>query len=101
MLRFITSRSSNIEAGNGEACEPVSRNLRDASYTDRKTRKARDCRHNRAVTTKANHLPVRVFMKAEFILLGLTALFTAATLFFGTKNGYYDTDNYHGNGSAH
>jgi hypothetical protein len=22
-------------------------------------------------------------------------------LFFGTRNGFYDTDKYHGNGSAH
>ena len=40
-------------------------------------------------------------VKAELFLFGLTALFTVTTLFFGTKNGYYDTDDYHGNGSAH
>ena len=35
------------------------------------------------------------------ILLGLSALFVLATLFFGTKGGYYDTDDYDGNGTAH
>lgn len=40
-------------------------------------------------------------MDIKLILVGLTALFVVATLFFGTKNGFYDTDSYHGNGSAH
>lgn len=40
-------------------------------------------------------------MDIKVILLVLTALFVVATLFFGTRNGFYDTDNYHGNGSAH
>jgi hypothetical protein len=40
-------------------------------------------------------------MDIKLILAGLTALFVVATLFFGTKNGFYDTDDYHGNGSAH
>lgn len=35
------------------------------------------------------------------ILLGLSAAFVLATLFFGTKGGYYDTDDYDGNGTAH
>lgn len=35
------------------------------------------------------------------ILLGLSSLFVLATLFFGTKGGYYDTDDYDGNGTAH
>jgi len=35
------------------------------------------------------------------ILLGLSAAFVLATLFFGTKGGYYDSDDYHGNGTAH
>ncbi|MFN3926982.1 MAG: hypothetical protein ACK4QL_06595 [Pseudanabaenaceae cyanobacterium] len=35
------------------------------------------------------------------VLVGLTVLFSLTALFFGTKNGYYDTDKYHGNGSAH
>ncbi len=29
------------------------------------------------------------------------SLFVLATLFFGTKGGYYDTDDYDGNGTAH
>ncbi|MDJ1172518.1 hypothetical protein [Roseofilum capinflatum] len=40
-------------------------------------------------------------MDVKLILVILTALFTVTTLFFGTKNGFYDSDNYHGNGSAH
>jgi hypothetical protein len=35
------------------------------------------------------------------VLIGLTVLFTVSCLFFGTRNGFYDTDKYHGNGSAH
>lgn len=35
------------------------------------------------------------------VLLVTSGLFVLATLFFGTKGGYYDTDNYDGNGTAH
>lgn len=35
------------------------------------------------------------------ILLGLGVAFCLATLFFGTKGGYYDSDDYDGNGTAH
>jgi hypothetical protein len=37
----------------------------------------------------------------KVVLAALTLLFIVSTLFFGTRNGFYDTDNYHGNGSAH
>ena len=40
-------------------------------------------------------------MDVKFFLLILSVIFPIACLFFGTKNGFYDTDNYHGNGSAH
>ena len=40
-------------------------------------------------------------MDVKIILVGLTVIFTIACLFFGTKNGFYDSDNYDGNGSAH
>lgn len=40
-------------------------------------------------------------MDVKSVLIVLTALFTLSSLFFATKNGFYDTDNYHGNGSAH
>ena len=43
----------------------------------------------------------RDFMDVKLILLGLTPLFIVACLYFGTRNGFYDTDDYHGNGSAH
>ena len=35
------------------------------------------------------------------ILLALSLVFCLTTLFFGTKGGYYDTDDYDGNGTAH
>ena len=35
------------------------------------------------------------------VLLGGSGQFVLATLFFGTKGGYYDTDKYDGNGTAH
>lgn len=35
------------------------------------------------------------------VLLAGSGLFCLATLFFGTKGGYYDTDDYDGNGTAH
>lgn len=40
-------------------------------------------------------------MDVKLILVILSAVFTAGCLYFGTKNGFYDTDDYHGNGSAH
>lgn len=40
-------------------------------------------------------------MDVQLILLAFTPFFAAACLFFGTRNGFYDTDKYHGNGSAH
>ena len=40
-------------------------------------------------------------MDIKLIILVLTGLFVVSSLFFGTKNGFYDSDNYDGNGSAH
>jgi hypothetical protein len=40
-------------------------------------------------------------MDIKAILPALAVAFTIACLFFGTQNGFYDSDNYHGNGSAH
>lgn len=40
-------------------------------------------------------------MDVKLVLAVLTVVFTVGTLFFGMKNGFYDTDKYHGNGSAH
>ncbi|MDB9311522.1 hypothetical protein PN462_00300 [Spirulina sp. CS-785/01] len=40
-------------------------------------------------------------MDIKLLLLVLSGVFIVATLFFGTQNGFYDSDNYHGNGSAH
>ena len=35
------------------------------------------------------------------VLFATGGLFCLATLFFGTKGGYYDSDDYDGNGTAH
>jgi hypothetical protein len=35
------------------------------------------------------------------VLLVLSSLFCLTTLYFGTRGGYYDTDDYDGNGTAH
>jgi hypothetical protein len=40
-------------------------------------------------------------MDIKMILLVLTGVFILTSLFFGTKNGFYDSDNYDGNGTAH
>ncbi|RAQ45349.1 hypothetical protein B9S53_07565 [Arthrospira sp. O9.13F] len=40
-------------------------------------------------------------MDIKLILVGLTVVFSIACIFFGTQNGFYDSDDYHGNGSAH
>ena len=35
------------------------------------------------------------------VLLIVSGLFCLTSLFFGTRGGYYDTDEYGGNGTAH
>lgn len=35
------------------------------------------------------------------VLLFSSSLFVLATLHFATRGGYYDTDRYNGNGTAH
>lgn len=40
-------------------------------------------------------------MDVKLVLVILTGIFILSSLFFGTKNGFYDSDNYHGNGTAH
>ena len=35
------------------------------------------------------------------ILVVVTVPFVIVTLYFGTKGGYYDTDKYDGDGTAH
>ncbi len=42
-----------------------------------------------------------LLMSVQSILPFLTIPFILGALFFGTRNGFYDTDKYHGNGSAH
>jgi len=40
-------------------------------------------------------------MDIKSILLVFSVVFTVTAFIFGTRNGFYDTDSYHGNGSAH
>jgi hypothetical protein len=40
-------------------------------------------------------------MDVKLVMVVLTVLFIVSSLFFGTRNGFYDSDNYDGNGSAH
>jgi nitrogen fixation-related uncharacterized protein len=40
-------------------------------------------------------------MDVKMLIVILTGLFIVSALFFGTRNGYYDSDDYDGNGSAH
>jgi hypothetical protein len=40
-------------------------------------------------------------MDIKLILPLLAVVFASGCLFFGTRNGFYDSENYHGNGSAH
>ena len=50
----------------------------------------------------------KIFMDAALsgfnlgtVLLASIVLFPLACLFFGTRGGYYNTDQYDGNGTAH
>lgn len=40
-------------------------------------------------------------MDIKLIIAILTGIFIVSSLFFGTKNGFYDSDSYDGNGTAH
>ena len=40
-------------------------------------------------------------LQPRHLLLFSSGLFVTATLFFGTQCGYYNTDQYDGNGTAH
>ncbi len=40
-------------------------------------------------------------MDVKLVMIALAGLFILSSLFFGTQNGFYDSDNYDGNGSAH
>ncbi len=40
-------------------------------------------------------------MDLGIILFGFSFPFVLATLYFGTKGGYYDSDDYKGDGCAH
>jgi hypothetical protein len=51
--------------------------------------------------SKLSTIILPITMDVKLVLVVLSLVFSGACLFFGTKNGYYDSDNYHGNGSAH
>jgi hypothetical protein len=55
----------------------------------------------RSANCKIHKSYLKANMDVKLVLLVLTGVFTVACLFFGTRNGFYDSDNYHGNGSAH
>jgi hypothetical protein len=40
-------------------------------------------------------------MDIKLVIAVLTGIFIVSSLFFGTKNGFYDSDSYDGNGTAH
>jgi nitrogen fixation-related uncharacterized protein len=40
-------------------------------------------------------------MAFKIVLLVIAFMITLGSFYFGTRNGFYDTDKYHGNGSAH
>ena len=40
-------------------------------------------------------------MDIKLLMLILTGVFILSSLFFATQNGFYDSDSYQGNGSAH
>ena len=40
-------------------------------------------------------------MILESVLIATAIPFVALSLYFGTKNGYYDSENYDGDGCAH
>jgi hypothetical protein len=48
-----------------------------------------------------NPTAMELILDFKVVLIALTGAFIVSSLFFGTRNGYYDTDKYHGNGSAH
>ena len=54
----------------------------------------------RGPPTHASSMPTASFNLGT-VLLAVSGLFVLTTLFFGTKGGYYDTDDYDGNGTAH
>jgi hypothetical protein len=37
----------------------------------------------------------------KLVILVIAIAFIPLALFFATRNGFYNTDRYHGNGSAH
>jgi len=40
-------------------------------------------------------------MTLSTVLVYVSIPFVLVTLYFGTRNGFYDTDNYDGDGTAH
>ena len=53
------------------------------------------------IQSALNSITVSSGFTLATVLLGGSGLFVLTTLFFGTKGGYYDTDQYDGNGTAH
>ena len=59
-------------------------------------------RHTVSISLAAPHVDhASSGLTLASVLLAGSGLFVLTTLFFGTKGGYYDTDQYDGNGTAH
>jgi hypothetical protein len=56
--------------------------------------------HNESLPDPPHAMHTSGFNLATVLIFG-SGLFVLATLFFGTKGGYYNTDSYDGNGTAH
>ena len=76
---------------------PIPHHCRHPSATNR--RRAPHWHHQLRRTAPVEHTASGLTLAT--VLLVVSGFFVAATLFFGTKGGYYDTDNYDGNGTAH
>jgi hypothetical protein len=46
-------------------------------------------------------LPMSTFELIKYVVLFIAIAFVPASFFLATKGGFYDSDHYHGNGSAH
>ena len=67
---------------------------------------AQDQSPRRFVTEPPNLLPVRSLFSGKNMILQTVLIFTSLpfvvlTLYFGSKGGYYDSENYTGDGCAH
>jgi multisubunit Na+/H+ antiporter MnhF subunit len=60
-----------------------------------------ECKAQTPMATRSTYQGRFLLMDVKLVIVVLSVLFSVSCLFFGTKNGFYDSDDYHGNGSAH